>query len=507
MTISRHEAEMIRQLSDPHWRIRNLYSIKDKEGRQIRFVPNEAQEQLLRSIHRLNVILKARQRGFSTLIQIMGLDTCIFNDNQSAGVIAQDRETVGIIFREKVKFAWDNLPLVIREMVKTVGDSKTEMVWSNGSSFQVATSLRSGTYQFEHVSEFGKICAEYPHKAREVVTGTLPALSPDGICFIESTAEGREGPFFDICQTSQKIQQEGRKPSKIDFRFHFYSWWDAKEYALPGHYLMTETDRQYFEVLETKIGRTISKEQRQWYVATRQTLFGGDNQLMRQEYPSVPEEAFEQSMEGCYYTAQMLAARKDSRIGHVPYLPGFPVNTFWDIGKTDGTAIWFHQYVNGMNRFIRFFEGWDEPYSYFVAEMQRHGYVWGKHYLPHDAYHKRQGQNDNKTAAEMLNELGITGDVKVDPPSRVIIGIQQTRNQFPAYYFDAEHCAEGIKHLDQYRKEWDTRLGRWKDEPRHDLHSEAADALRQHGQGFQPPNVRRDVDSHYYANNLAANPF
>lgn len=497
---------MIRQLSDPQWRIRNLYSIKDKEGRVIKFVPNDAQEALLKNISRLNVILKARQRGFSTLIQLMGLDTCIFNENQNAGVIAQDRDTVGIIFREKVKFAWENLPPVIREMVKATGDSKTEMIWSNGSSFQVATSLRSGTYQFEHVSEFGKICAEYPHKAREVMTGTLPALSPDGIGFIESTAEGREGHFFDICQGAKKIKDEGRKPSKIDFRFHFFSWWDAAEYRLDGSYQINDADHQYFDVLETKIGRKIIIQQRQWYVATRQTLFGGDNQLMRQEYPSTPEEAFEQSMEGCYYTTQMLAARKEGRIGHVPYLPGYPVNTFWDIGARDGAAIWFHQYVNGANRFIRFYEAWDEPYSHFAAEMQRYGYVWGRHYLPHDAYHRRQGQNSNQTAQEMLAELGLSWFEEVERCERVIIGIQQTRNQFPTYWFDSTNCDKGLKHLDLYRKEWDSRLGRWKDGPRHDINSEAADALRQHGQGFKPPNVRHDVDSDY-ADDMAANPY
>ena len=507
MTRSRHEAEMIRQLSDPQWRIRNIYSIKDKEGRIIKFVPNEAQEQLLQSISRLNVILKARQRGFSTLIQLMGLDTCLFNENQSAGVIAQDRDAVSLIFRDKVKFAWEKLPPIIYEMIKAKGDSKTELVWSNGSSFQVATSLRSGTYQFEHISEFGKICAEYPHKAREVMTGTLPALSPDGIAFVESTAEGREGAFFDMCRGAQAIQQEGRTAGKIDFKFHFFSWWDAKEYRLDGHYPIGEADMQYFEVLEQKIGRPIETEQRQWYIATRQTLFGGDNQLMRQEYPSIPEEAFEQSTEGCYYTTQMLAARKEGRIGHVPWLPGYSVNTFWDIGARDGAAIWFHQHVNGSNRFIRFYEAWDEPYSHFVAKMQGYGYVWGKHYLPHDAYHRRQGQNNNKTAAEMLTDLGLTHDEMVDQTERKIIGIQQTRNQFPTYWFDATNCEDGIKHIDLYRKEWDTRMGRWKDEPRHDIHSEAADALRQHGQGFQAPNMRKDVDSCDYGHDLAANPF
>ena len=37
-------------------------------------------------------------------------------------------------------------------------------------------SARSGTLQRLHVSEFGKICAQYPKKAREIVTGAFPAV-------------------------------------------------------------------------------------------------------------------------------------------------------------------------------------------------------------------------------------------------------------------------------------------------------------------------------------------
>ena len=98
----------------------------------------------------------------------------------------------------------------------------------------------------------------------------------------------------------------------------------------------------------------------------------------------------QQSTEGCYYTDQLTKARKENRISTVPHVEGVPVNTFWDIGSSDGTAIWFHQRIGQENRFIRFCEAWGEPYSYFVRYMQSLGYVWGKHYLPHDATHKRQ---------------------------------------------------------------------------------------------------------------------
>jgi hypothetical protein len=52
-------------------------------------------------------------------------------------------------------------------------------------------------------------------------------------------------------------------------------------------------------------------------------------------------------------------------------------------------------------------------------------------------------------------------------------------------YFDAEGCKEGLDHLEKYSKEWDSRAGCWKDSPKHDVHSNAADAIRQWGQRFK----------------------
>ena len=43
---------------------------------------------------------------------------------------------------------------------------------------------------------------------------------------------------------------------------------------------------------------------------------------------------------GAYYTAQLAAARKDGRITRVPCDPALPVDTDWDLGVGDKTAIW-----------------------------------------------------------------------------------------------------------------------------------------------------------------------
>ncbi len=496
------------QARDPEWRIRNIYWIKDKDAKEVRFIPNAAQEQFLSRMWSRNIILKARQLGFSTLYQLMMLDQCIFNDNIQAGVIAQDQEAASNIFRNKIKFAWDRLPEWVRKGRPTVGDSAQEIRWANGSSIRVSTSMRSGTLQWLHVSEFGKICAKYPEKAREVLTGSLPTVPSNGFICIESTAEGREGAFYDMCEEAKHIRDEGRPLTPLDFRFHFFAWHDSPEYSLDLQVEITDKDLEYFGILEAKLDKRLTAGQRAWYITTRRTSFANDPFLMKQEYPSFPEEAFEQSIEGVYYAAQMAQARKDGRIGNVPHLPGYPVNTFWDIGAHDGTAIWFHQHVRGENRFIRFYESWGEPYSHFVAEMQRHGYVWGKHYLPHDAKHRRQGRDSNKTPEEMLRELGLANiSVESSAISRVIVGIQQTRDLFPTIWMDATHCDQGIRHLDLYRKDWNENRGCWSDDPRHDENSEAADAIRQFGQRFQVYAESQSSHISQHTAALTANPF
>ena len=155
-------------------------------------IPN-AQESLMNDLHFCNVILKARQLGFTTFIQIFMLDQCIFNSNIRAGTIAHRLDDARLIFRDKVKYPYDNLPEALRNARPLLSDSAEELVLANNSSIRVGTSLRSGTLQYLHISEYGKLCAQFADKAREVRTGALNTLQSGQIVFIESTAEGHEG--------------------------------------------------------------------------------------------------------------------------------------------------------------------------------------------------------------------------------------------------------------------------------------------------------------------------
>jgi hypothetical protein len=479
------------RFGDPMWRICSgeLYKIIIKgdgegdDGLVMPFKPNRAQRRFIKRMWHRNVIVKARQLGFTTLICILWLDHALFNPNSRCGIIAQDRETAEAIFSDKVKFAYENLPEELRAAVPLKKCTATELRFSNNSVIRVATSVRGGTIHRLHVSEFGKICAKYPDKAREVVTGSIPAVPKSGVLVIESTTEGRDGEFYEIATKSDATAQEKRPLTPRDYRLHFYAWWQEPNYRLPaGSVPISEKDHAYFDALEAEVGHKIDIEQRNWYIATRDSDFAGRPERMWQEYPSTFKESFQVSTEGTYYREQIAAVRRDGRLTDVPYLPGIPVNTFWDIGHGDGTAIWFHQQVGLRDHFIKFIEGWGEPYAHFVKEMQKLGYVWGTHYLPHDGAHVRQGELENLSPQQMLVKLGLQRVEIVPVVSELQHGISATRDAFATCLFDKEGTKEGFTHLEMYRKKFNEQQQCYTDQPLKNIHTEGADSFRQFAQ-------------------------
>ena len=492
----RNEAELVHALGDPLWRLSNLYHIMVKgdnphdEGRVILFRPNRAQAQLLERLHYRNLVLKARQLGFTTLIDILFLDYTLFGPGHTrAGIIADTDPNAEVIFRDKIRFAYDRLPDALREAMPLQRDSSRELLFGhNNSSIRVGTSMRSGTIHYLHVSEFGKICARFPHRAVEVTTGSLPAVPSNGIVFIESTAEGRDGAFYDMTQRARAAHDAGKKLSTKEYRFHFFPWFDEPGYQCdPAGIIITDKDHDYFDAIEAQTGAIISIRQRAWYCMTRDNDLHGDQQKMWQEFPSTPDEAFQVSSEGAYYTNQMTQARKQGRIREIlPVIDGAPCWTFWDIGNSDGTAIWVVQHVHPEFRIIRFYEAWGEPYSHATNWLQSLGLTFACHYLPHDADHVRQGQSANKSPRQMLGELMPGARIEVVPRVQdVNWGIQQTRDIFPSLWFDEGNTKAGLAHIENYRKRWSERQGAWSDQPdKAGGHSEAADALRQLAQAY-----------------------
>ena len=93
--------EIVDSLGDWRWRLTNLYWIVDEYGKKVKFQPNAEQLDLLQNLHAWNLVLKARQLGFTTLIDILGLDQTIFTPNYSAAIIAhglREARSVGRLF-------------------------------------------------------------------------------------------------------------------------------------------------------------------------------------------------------------------------------------------------------------------------------------------------------------------------------------------------------------------------------------------------------------------------
>jgi hypothetical protein len=469
---------IVSKLKLQRWRLNHLYDIVDDKGKVLRFKMRMAQKLLYLGMHYLNIILKSRQHGITTFICLFFLDTCLFNSNTHACIIAHNKDDAKDFFTKKILFAYNNLHPLIRKNITAERASTSELVFSNGSSIRVTTSGRSGTYQLVHVSEFGKICAKYPHKAEEIVTGTLNAVHPGQLVFIESTAEGREGKFYDMTDSAMKDQAAKLHLTKLDWKFFFFGWFDNPLNQLDKieakRVIITDRMKKYFEKVETALRRLIPIEYKAWYIKKERD----QGELMLREHPSTPAEAFLQSIKGVYYAKQMLWLRKRDRMCKVPFTPHYPVDTWWDIGFNDTNSIWFVQTIGQMIHVINYYEDYNEGLG-FYAELLReytvkYKYNYGVHYTPHDV-----GVHDysiGRTRQSFAKDYGLILR-RVDRLSRES-GIEAVRKLLPYCVFDLEMCDDGLKTLESYRKEWDDKKATYRDTPYHDWASNGADAFR-----------------------------
>ena len=327
--------------------------------------------------------------------------------------------------------------------------------------------MRSSTLQYLHVSEFGKISARYPDKAREIVTGSLNALGAGQYVFIESTAEGREGYFYQMCKESQANKDSGKKLSLFDFRFHFFPWWGHKDYRIDSQSsVIPKHLSSYFNALERRIKSELGSEQRAWYV--KRAITQGDD--MKREFPSTPDEAFESSNEGLYYGRQIVEARQQGRIRSVYYDANVSVHTAWDLGYNDSTAIWLFQQCGQEIHLLEYYENSGEALTHYLQYIKSKPYTYGKHLVPHDAaVHE---YSTGEVAKNHGIHLTVVQDIGINE------GIDAVRNLFNRCWFDEIKCAKGITALESYKKQWNDRYGCWSSHPLHKFASHSSDAFR-----------------------------
>jgi hypothetical protein len=466
--------------------------VLNEEGRLVPYRRRHAQALYAQNQWLLDIIVKARQLGFSTEIAIDITDHCLWRKNFTAGIIDYTLDDAKLKL-QKIRTAFMGMPAAVRETVKLVKDNEEELKWSNGSTCYVGTSHRGGTLQYLHISEFGKIATDKPDVAREIKAAALNTIAPGQKIKVESTAHGTQGQFYDMVRRAEAKQKQGDSLSQLDFKLHFYAWWmDPKYVVQPNLVLIPAEMREYFDMLIHKHGISLTPEQRAWYVSKYEML-GRDD--MHSEFPSMMEETFYNSMEGTWFKREMQKAREERRIGYnLPHDPNYLVNTFWDIGletKNNQNAIWFHQTDGTRHRIIDYYENVGEGIQHYAAKVHEIGekrrFTYGKHYGPHDVGH-RSWASDAKTRKEIAKDLGI--EFEVVP--RVLDkedAIEALRKMLSLTWIDAEHCGRMVECLDNYRKVWNKQLAQWTSVPLHNWASNAADAGMTGAVGMKPEGI------------------
>ncbi len=482
------------------WRLNHLYHIVTKDKGVQRFKMNAQQEYLLDHLWTRNLILKARQLGMSTFTALLMLDCCIFTPNFNAGIIDRKLEDAREKM-DKIKLAAElmlspepttddhvedeedrkNIALYAQAMARAVSPSITSdrARFSNGSSIRIGTSMRGGTLQLLHVSEFGHVAANFPKKAREILSGGIGTVSSKSVIVMESTHEGgKYGEHYRMLKNA--MDNVGKDLSSLDDRFFFFPWYEQEEYRVKSTRAIPDELRKYFFDLEGR-GISLDMEQKQWYAAQ----YAKTGYLVKREYPTTPEEAFEQQVEGAIYGKQMLSLRSQGRLAAEFDVDAYaPLYVSWDIGMSDYMALWLWQVgVDGRYYAVDFYCANDNPLPHYINQVhlweREHGQMISRHLLPHDA--ARRDWEGTSFEAKLQEAKFRTSII---PRTRDIwAGINALRDKLRYCVFH-RRCGEpvkvegveymsGIDALENYQKKDNE-----KETPLHDQCSHGADAAR-----------------------------
>jgi phage terminase large subunit len=206
---------------------------------------------------------------------------------------------------------------------------------------------------------------------------------------------------------------------------------------------------------------------------------------------SMTEEEYEQEFEcdplagnvGAYFAREMGKVERSGAIKSIPYEPTVLVDTAWDLGINDVTAIWFYQTIRGHHRFINYYEVAGHSIPEIVQTLKDLRYRYGTVHLPHDA--NARDLSTGKTTAQLLYAEGFKRMRVIPKVKAKRASINAAKMALPNCSFDKEKCDRGIKALQQYKRKWDEKTQSFADHPLHDWSSNGADAFQQFALGNQ----------------------
>lgn len=213
------------------------------------------------------------------------------------------------------------------------------------------------------------------------------------------------------------------------------------------------------------------------------------------EYAQEFECSWEAAVKGAIYAKELEAARLGGRVTGVAHDPALPVDTDWDLGIGDSMAIWFSQSTRGGEiRLIDYLEGSGEGFPYYANALKAKGYVYGKHWAPHDIQVRElsSGRSRLEVARSQGIKFEVTPRLHTNIGQEVEEGIHAVRMLFPRCWFDAVKCKAGLEALQHYRRDYNQKLDEFKATPVHDWASHGADAFRGLAVRHRIPAMKRE---------------
>ena len=460
-----------RNLSNPLWRINNLYDFVDDDAGSMAFNLNWAQKQLNRDLHTRNLVYKARQVGASTYIQLLGLDRCLFNDYYAFGCVAHDVFSAQALFDRKAKHAYDSLPDWLKEQVPLVARNRSEMKFGNGSFMRVAAGLRSGTYQMIHISELAAMEWKDATAADEVLTGTLNAIANQGTVFVESTSRGPHGLFPSLWKTYFPMERDALL--ELDFLCHFFPAYKEPRYRQSEDGPIPEHIEEYFKELRKTVHEKIPRSHMVWYAAKEKIL----KDRMKAEYPQTPEEGFEVILKGTYFGKRISEIRHRKQLEELPITSGAPIEVYAHFGNGDVGTLLFGQRDGAWMNWIDFYQEKEQDIAHYVQLLKRYEADKGYNITSISMAVSLSDHDSLEVAAtETLQDGGFLVRLVPHAPDRRL-KVDHARKCLDHCRFDPKRFEKGVEALQSYRRKQNDQTGLFEEEPERDWAHYAAEAF------------------------------
>ena len=304
-------------IDNPEKLIELCFTVVNKEKKVVPFFLNEVQHEFINILNKAIedyeqglitsislLVLKGRQLGFTTLITAYQLAATITRHNFEGLTLADKSSNTEAIFQNKAKFIYNRLPEMIKPTEKY--NSKRQLLFEKlNSSWSVDTATkevgRSRTINFFHGSE----CAFWKDGISKRQAAVGETFTQNAIKLYETTANGFND-YREMWKSGQHINC-------------FFEWWKTREYRLNFETknmrtkFLNDIDRKkgiwiYDRLRWLRDEKVLDENQLYWYYKKYQGYI--DKEVIKQEYPCTPDEAFIASGK-CYFNTETIIKRID----------------------------------------------------------------------------------------------------------------------------------------------------------------------------------------------------